>query len=104
MAIKTVDFDKLKWQSSNLYEVTAALSRRAKEVNEKQRQELEEKLSPFKVRSRNPTNEAEAEKVFPEQVNISVKFERLPKPTNVSVEEYLSEQYSFDYPAVTKKK
>ncbi|MFQ3598680.1 MAG: DNA-directed RNA polymerase subunit omega [Chloroherpetonaceae bacterium] len=97
MPIKPVDLDKLKHQSSNIYEVTVAMSRRAKEINEQLRSELEEKLAPFKMKSRNPTNEAEADRVFPEQVGISIRFEKLPKPTVTAIEELLEKKYTFDY-------
>lgn len=97
MAIKPVDFQKLKHQTSNIYEATAAMSRRAKEINEAVRAELDEKLSPFKVKSRNPVNETEADRVFPEQVGISIKFEKLPKPTVTAIEEYLRQEYNFEY-------
>lgn len=97
MPIKPVDLDKLKHQSSNIYEITVAMSRRAKEINERLRSELEEKLLPFKMKSRNPTNEAEADRVFPEQVSISIRFEKLPKPTVTAIEEMLDGQYTFEY-------
>jgi DNA-directed RNA polymerase subunit K/omega len=97
MPINPVDLDKLKHQSSNLYEITVAMSRRAKEINEQLRSELEEKLAPFKMKSRNPANEAEADRVFPEQVSISVRYEKMPKPTVTAIEEYSEKKYTFDY-------
>ncbi len=97
MPIKPVDFEKIKHQSSNIYEITVAMSRRAKEINEQLRSELEEKLAPFKMKTRNPTNEAEADRVFPEQVSISVRFEKMPKPTITAIEEFAEKKYTFDY-------
>jgi len=97
MPIKPVDFQKLKHQSSNIYEITVAMSRRAKEINEQLRAELEEKLAPFKMKSRNPTNEAEADRVFPEQVSISIRYEKLPKPTVTAIEELMEQKYTFEY-------
>lgn len=97
MSIKPVDLEKLKHQSSNLYEITVAMSRRAKEINEQLRSELEEKLAPFKMKTRNPSNEAEADKIFPEQVRISKRYEEMPKPTITAIEEYAEKKYTFDY-------
>ncbi len=97
MPIKPVDFEKLKHQSSNIYEITVAMSQRAKEINEQLRAELEEKLAPFKMKARNPANEAEADRVFPEQVSISVRYEKMPKPTIVAIEEYSEKKYTFEY-------
>ncbi len=97
MPIRALDYDKIRHQSQNIYEIVAALSRRAKEINEQQRAELEEKLAPFKAKIRNPANEGEADKVFPEQIAISQKYERLPKPTILAIEEYEQQKFTFDY-------
>ncbi len=97
MPLKPVDLEKLKHQSSNIYEITVAMSRRAKEINEQLRAELEEKLAPFKMKSRNPSNEAEADRVFPEQVSISIRYEKMPKPTITAIEEYAEKKYTFEY-------
>lgn len=55
MPIKVIDFSKLMHQSNNIYEIVVAMARRAKEINEQQRAELEEKIAPFKAKTRNPT-------------------------------------------------
>ncbi|MBC8044115.1 MAG: DNA-directed RNA polymerase subunit omega [Rhizobacter sp.] len=97
MALKTTDLDKLKHQTTNVYEIVAAMSRRAKEINEQNRAELEEQLLPFKSRTRNPTDETEADRVFPEQVAISVKYEKMSKPTQLSIDELADQKYTFYY-------
>lgn len=104
MALKTQDLDKLKHQTTNIYEIVAALSRRAKEVNEQHRSELEDKLSPYKAKTRNPTDETEADRVFPEQVAISMKYEKLPKPTQLSLEELEQQKYTFYYTDTPRRK
>ncbi len=97
MGIQPVDLEKLKHQTTNIYEITVAMARRAKEINEQLRSELEEKLAPFKMRSRNPANEAEADRVFPEQVSISLRYEKMPKPTIIAIEEFAEKKYTFEY-------
>jgi hypothetical protein len=104
MPIQPVDLEKLKHQTTNVYELTVAMSRRSKEINESLRSELEEKLAPFKAKTRNPANENEADKVYPEQVGISVKYERLAKPTKTSITEYSVEEYTYDYREVVARK
>lgn len=97
MPIKVIDFSKLMHQSNNIYEIVVAMARRAKEINEQQCAELEEKIAPFKAKTRNPTNEAEADRIFPEQVAISIKYEKLPKPTIIAINEYENREYTFEY-------
>lgn len=97
MPIKVVDFSKVMHQTNNIYEIVVAMARRAKEINEQQRAELEEKIAPFKAKTRNPANEAEADRIFPEQVAISIKYEKLPKPTITAINEYENQAYTFEY-------
>lgn len=97
MPIKVVDFSKITHQTDNIYEVVVAMARRAKEINEQQRAELEEKIAPFKAKTRNPANEAEADRVFPEQVAISIKYEKMPKPTILAINEYENKAYTLEY-------
>lgn len=97
MPIRVIDFSKITHQTSNIYEIVVAMARRAKEINEQQRLELEEKLAPFKAKIRNPANEAEADRIFPEQVAISLKYEKMPKPTITAINEYENKLYTFEY-------
>ncbi len=97
MPIKVADFSKITHQTDNIYEVVVAMARRAKGINEQQRAELEEKIAPFKAKTRNPVNEAEADRVFPEQVAISIKYEKMPKPTILAINEYENKAYTLEY-------
>lgn len=104
MSVKPVNIQQLKQGTENQYELVAAVSLRAKQINEELRSELEEKLSPFQVRIKNPSNEGEADKVFPEQVAISVKYEKMLKPTQMAVQEYQERKFGFYYPESTGRR
>ncbi len=96
MSIEPVSFEQINKDSSNIYEITAALSLRSKQINEELRSELEEKLAPFQLKIKNPS-EGEADKVFPEQVAITVKYEQMPKPTRIALEELKDDDFEFKY-------
>ena len=95
MSVKPVDLNKLRTGHENLYETVVAISKRAKEIHEKERAELEEKLLPYKEMIRNPASESESDKVFPEQVAISLEFEARQKTAQRAISEFLRQ--GFDY-------
>jgi hypothetical protein len=95
MSVKPVDLNKLRSTHANLYETVVAISKKAREIHEEERSELEEKLLPYKEMIRNPTSESESEKVFPEQIAISVEFECRDKPSLQAVAQYFDEKYDY---------
>ena len=77
------DFDK---QTENIYESVVVVSKRANQLSANLKEELQQKLSEFV--SPNDT----LEEVFEnrEQIEISKRYERLPKPSLVAIEEFLN--------------
>ncbi|TNJ39096.1 hypothetical protein FGF66_05850 [Chlorobaculum thiosulfatiphilum] len=95
MSVKPVDLNKLRSTHENLYETVVAISKKAREIHEEERAELEERLLPYKEMIRNPASESESEKVFPEQIAISVEFECREKPSQQAVEQYFDHEYDY---------
>lgn len=95
MSVKPVDLNKLRSTHANLYETVVAISKRARDIHEEERAELEDKLLPYREMIRNPTSESESEKVFPEQIAISVEFECREKPASQAVGEYFNRKYDY---------
>ncbi|ABB24626.1 DNA-directed RNA polymerase subunit omega [Pelodictyon luteolum] len=95
MSVKPVDLNKLRSSHDNLYETVVAISKRAKKIHDEERAELEEKLMPYKEMIRNPSSESESDRVFPEQIAISLEFETREKASHRAVEEFFN--HKFDY-------
>jgi hypothetical protein len=95
MSVKPVDLNRLRSTHANLYETVVAISRKARDIHEEERAELEERLMPYKEMIRNPTSESESEKVFPEQIAISVEFECRDKPAQQAVAQFFDEKYDY---------
>lgn len=72
-------------QTGNMYMSVAVISKRANQVAVKLKEELNSKLAEF------ATTVDNLEEVFEnrEQIEISKYYERLPKPTNLAIEEFL---------------
>ena len=80
----TRDIDKLGDETGNVYESVAIISKRARQISTKMKEELNQKLAEFASTVDN------LEEVFEnrEQIEISKFYERMPKPTTIATEEF----------------
>lgn len=87
-SIITRDTDKLAAKTGNLYESVFLVSRRARQIALKTKEELNNKLAEFASGIDN------LEEVFEnrEQIEISKFYERQPKPTGVAIEEFMDDK------------
>jgi hypothetical protein len=95
MSVKPVDLNRLRSTHANLYETVVAISKKARDIHEEERSELEDRLLPYREMIRNPSSESESEKVFPEQIAISVEFECREKPALQAVSQYFEQKYDY---------
>lgn len=93
-SIITRDTDKIAAATGNLYESVSIISKRARQIAAKNKEELSNKLSEFVSAVDN------LEEVFEnrEQIEISKFYERMPKPTSVATDEFLEGKIYFRYP------
>jgi len=84
-SIITRDIDKIAAHTGNVYESVVVISKRARQIAINIKEELNNKLAEF------ATTVDNLEEVFEnrEQIEISRFYERLPKPTTSSLEEFL---------------
>jgi DNA-directed RNA polymerase subunit K/omega len=80
--------------TGNIYETTAILSKRANQISTEMKEELNKKISEFASSSDN------LEEVFEnrEQIEVAKFYERLPKPTLISIQEFLNNEIYFRNP------
>jgi DNA-directed RNA polymerase subunit K/omega len=85
------DIDKLAAPTGNIYESVAVIGSRARQISSNLKEELNNKLAEF------ATTVDNLEEVFEnrEQIEISKFYERMPKPTNTAVEEFLEGKLNF---------
>ena len=81
----TRDIDKIAEPTRNLYESLVIISKRARQISTKQKEELNSKLSDFASTVDN------LEEIFEnrEQIEISKHYERMPKAPTLATEEFL---------------
>jgi DNA-directed RNA polymerase subunit K/omega len=90
----TRDLEKLIKDTGNIYETVIIVSRRANQISVEMKQELNKKLEEFASYNDN------LEEVFEnrEQIEISKFYERLPKPTLISLQELEEEKIFYRNP------
>lgn len=93
MPINPLELKQLDKHAENIYEAIVVLSRRARQINEEVKIKLNQELETFATRS---DSEEEIE-LNPEQMRISIEFEKLPKPTQAAVADLLEERLSYRY-------
>ena len=93
-SIITRDVDHIAQPTGNVYQSIAIISKRARQLSTKVREELSSKLAEFASTVDN------LEEVFEnrEQIEISKFYERMPKPTAVATEEFLNEEIRYRVP------
>ncbi len=87
----TRDLNDMDVGTSNIYETVMVASKRANQISVEMKLELNRKLEEFASYTDN------LEEVFenPEQIEISKFFERLPKPSLISLQELTDNQIYF---------
>ena len=82
------DFDK---ETENIYETLVIVSKRSNQIGLELKEELTRKLEEFASYTDN------LEEIFEnrEQIEISKYYERLPKPTLISLEEFLNNKIAY---------
>ncbi|MCF0173873.1 MAG: DNA-directed RNA polymerase subunit omega [Bacteroidales bacterium] len=87
----TVDLAK---PTGNIYETVVILSKRANQISQAEKKELNEKLEAFK------SSNDSIEEVYEnrEQIEISKYYERLPKPDLVAISEFQEGKIDYRYP------
>ena len=91
------DFDK---ETENIYESLIILSKRANQIAVELKEELNEKIVEF-----TDTNDL-SDEIFEnkEQIELARYYEMLPKPTLLSVQEFMDNQIYFRLPEDNSKR
>jgi DNA-directed RNA polymerase subunit K/omega len=87
----TRNLNELDSDTDNIYQTVMVAAKRANQISVEMKQELNRKLEEFASYTDN------LEEVFenPEQIEISKFFERLPKPSLISLQELTEDQIYF---------
>ena len=84
----TRDLKQMDNKTNNIYEALAIMSKRANQISVDLKEELTGKLQEFASHTDN------LEEIFEnrEQIEISKFYERLPKPSDISIQEFMDDK------------
>ena len=90
-SIITRDTDKIADVTGNLYESVSVISKRARQISSKMKEELNNKLAEFASGVDN------LEEVFEnrEQIEISKAYEKMPNPAILATQEFMDDKIYF---------
>ena len=93
-SIVTRDIRRFDGPTGNLYEAVSIMSKRANQISSELKEELSGKLQEFSTHTDN------LEEVFEnrEQIEVSKHYEKLPKPTLISILEFLDDKVYYRNP------
>jgi hypothetical protein len=93
MPIKPIDLDKLEKTAENIYEAIVIASKRSRQINEELKMQMNTEIESISVK---PNSDEEVES-NPDMANISLKYEKLKKPTIRSLDEIFNAELTYRY-------
>ena len=93
------DMVSLSKDTENIYETVMIIAKRANQIAQETKQELEAKLQELAVYTDDQQEMVENE----EQIEISRQYERMPKPTLIAAKEYEDGELYHNIAGRTKK-
>ncbi|MBL0173685.1 MAG: DNA-directed RNA polymerase subunit omega [Ignavibacteria bacterium] len=93
MALQPLELKDIDKHAENIYEAIVVLSKRARQINEEMKIRLNQELEMFATR----VDSEEEIETNPEQMRISIEFEKLSKPTQQAIGDLLDDKLSYHY-------
>jgi DNA-directed RNA polymerase subunit K/omega len=94
MALKPIDLEFFNREGKNVHESIVAASKRARQINEEVKIEFNQRIELITTKTESETEEND---VNPDQLRISLEFEKRPKPTDVALDELISTRLTWKY-------
>jgi len=92
MSVTTIDIEKFEKNAENLYEAVVIASKRARQINDEMKIEVNQRLEPIIAK------ETEDDTIMnQDKLNISLEFEKKDKPSIQAVKELIKEDIKYRY-------
>ena len=95
MPIKPINMEVFTDTARNVHEAIVAVSKRARQVNEETKIEFNQRVEMFTVKPE--SLESEETDVNPDQLKVSLEFEKRPKATDTAIDEMMHGKISWRY-------
>jgi len=88
---QTRDMNQMTQKVGNVYETVAIISKRANQISQSLKRELDSKLQDFSI----PQDALDETFENKEQIEISRSYERLPKATLIATQEFVDDELMY---------
>ncbi len=96
MPIKPIDLEFFNREGKNVHEAIVAASKRARQLNEETKIEFNQRIETLNIKM-DASETAEETDVNPDQLRVSLEFEKRAKATDVALEELLRNKLAWRY-------
>lgn len=99
MSVKPVAMHEFLFKAGNIYEAITVAAKRARQIHDDIKIELAQQLETLKALNATPEPEEDSDNaiVNPDQLKISLEFEKRPKPTEIALEEVKEKKVAYRY-------
>ena len=92
MPLETLDLEKFESKTANLYESIVVASKKARQINDSMKMELNQRLEPIIAK------ETEDDTIMnQDKLNISLEFEKREKPTMEAITDLMEDKLNFRF-------
>jgi hypothetical protein len=96
MPIKPIDLEFFNREGKNVHEAIVAASKRARQINEETKIEFNQRIETLNIKM-DASETAEETDVNPDQLRVSLEFEKRPKATDVALKELIGKSLTWRY-------
>jgi DNA-directed RNA polymerase subunit K/omega len=91
-----MEIREVEAKAANVYEAIVVMSKRARQINEETKLEFQQRIENLVSL---PTDADEDDELIsnPDQLKVSLEFEKRPKPTEEAIEELMNNQLKYRY-------
>jgi DNA-directed RNA polymerase subunit K/omega len=104
MAIKPLEIRTLESKAANVYEAIVVLSKRARQINEETKIEFNQRIETIAALPTMTNGDEEEVDANPDQLKISLEFEKRAKSTEQAIGELMADKLEFRYKEAEEKK
>jgi DNA-directed RNA polymerase subunit K/omega len=99
MAVKPVAMHEFLEKAGNIYEAIIVAAKRARQLHDETKIELNQQLETLKALNATPEPEDDSEVTTanPDQLKISIEFEKRMKPTETAIGEVMEKKIPYRY-------
>lgn len=93
--LQPIDLREIDNVAANIYEAIIASAKRARQINDERKLDYNMLVSTVQNAAQSDDDGEDFDN--PQQMKISLEFEKKPKPQNAALQELLNKQFEFEY-------